>query len=74
MRGRKLLTKAGRYGTLYRYEVPYTDPWDPGFPPYFTWRCWAYSREHALLKFEDGHEDLGFKPSGPPRTVHSLDG
>lgn len=47
-------TRAGKYGTQTRYEVTY-DVGDPGSPR-FKWRCWAYSREHAVEQFEDGCE------------------
>jgi hypothetical protein len=53
------LTKAGRYGTLYRYRATYTDPLDPG-NPVGTWGCWAYNPDHAREQFA-GVGDEGFQ-------------
>lgn len=51
-------TKPGKYGPLYRYQIDYTpDPTPNATTPRYSWRCWAYSREHALDKFNaDGLE------------------
>jgi hypothetical protein len=54
----KPLTKPGEHGTLYRYAIEYGDD-DPSFGSH-TWKCWAYSSEHAIEKFEDSDE--GFVP------------
>lgn len=48
-------TRIGKHGTQTRYEVTY-DVGDPG-SPHLKWRCWAYSREHAVDQFEDGGGD-----------------
>ena len=47
------LTKPGKNGTLYRYAIEYVS--DPGSPT-FTWRCWAYSFDHAFEKFHENDE------------------
>jgi hypothetical protein len=54
----KFVTKPGKYGTLYRYVVEYTDAGDTGFGR-MTWSTWAYSLEHVEDKFHD--LDEGFK-------------
>jgi hypothetical protein len=57
----KTMTKRGEYGTLYRYEITYTDPCDDGIGE-LTQRTWAYSIEHALDKFYGAPDgDTGWK-------------
>lgn len=42
--------KAGKHGTLYLYEVTYTDPSDGGCGE-LTQRLWAYNLEHLQDRF-----------------------
>jgi hypothetical protein len=52
------VTKPGKYGTLYRYKVIYTDASDPAFGQ-MEWFTWAYNLEDAEERFYDSDE--GFK-------------
>lgn len=49
------MTKPGRYGTLYRYELVYTDESDAGFGE-MTTRLWAYSLDSAVESFYESDE------------------
>jgi hypothetical protein len=58
------ITKPGKHGTLYLYEIRYRDGGDGHFEA--TCRCYAYDAEHAQEKFlggpdADGWEILGVK-------------
>ncbi len=46
----KPTTKPGKHGTLYLYELTYTDTSDPGMGESTT-RLWAYNLEHVEDKF-----------------------
>jgi len=48
-------TMKGPHGTLYRYQIIYTDL-DPACPR-FKWRCWAYDQEHARALFDETGAD-----------------
>lgn len=53
---KKYVQKKGRYGTLYRYAIDYTDKYDDAFGRH-TWHTWAYDQGHALDNFyDDGDE------------------
>lgn len=49
---RRATTKPGAHGTLYLYEIIYTDPSEPGMGRMST-RMWAYNLEHVEQKFYD---------------------
>lgn len=51
-------TKPGKHGTLYKYAIDYEVGPDQGAP--FRIAKWAYSMEHALMKFEENefHVDM----------------
>lgn len=59
---REPLTKEGRHGTLYRYEIEYSDEVN-GNDLMFrsTWRCWAYDSEHAIDKFCEAEDGEGWR-------------
>ena len=46
----KPTTRPGKFGTLYLYELTYTDTSDSGMGE-LTCRLWAYNLEHAEDKF-----------------------
>lgn len=50
MAKRNAVTKQGKYGTLYLYEIVYTDLDDPCCPD-FTTRMWGYDAEHVQERF-----------------------
>jgi hypothetical protein len=59
-------TKRGKHGLLHRYAIKYNpDPVCHGFS--FTWHCWAYSAEHALLKWDEGNNEGWERTSEPQR-------
>ena len=58
------MPKPGKYGTLYRYEITYSDD-DPGAPVQ-TWRTWAYSIEDAIDRFYDS--DNGWRAPSVSRA------
>lgn len=61
-------TKPGKYGTLYRFAITYrNDPPDPSELDQ-TWKCWAYSAEHAEELFYDSEDD-GWKIVAGPTKV-----
>jgi hypothetical protein len=54
-------TKQGADGTLHRYVITYDDGPNSGFGPE-DWRCWAYDRDHALMKWYDTPDaDTGWR-------------
>lgn len=55
-------TKPGKYGTLYLYEIEYTDDTDPsGFGTDHV-RYWAYDPEHAIDKWYNSADgDCGWR-------------
>lgn len=55
-RRRNTVTKEGEYGTLYLYEIHYTDSDDPGCPV-FTTRKWGYDLNHVYDKWYAGDCD-----------------
>lgn len=59
---REPLTKEGKYGTLYRYEITYSDAVNGNDAMFYgTWRCWAYDSEHAIEKFTEGGDGEGWR-------------
>src|SRR5262245_22887872 len=54
----KFTSKPGKHGTLYKYQIEYTDKSDPG-APIFEWNTFAYSIDHAADKFYDS-DDTGW--------------
>jgi hypothetical protein len=52
-------TKPGKHGTLYLYEIKYTDD-DPGFGEN-SWFTYAYNEDHAYERWQDSNVDVGFK-------------
>lgn len=52
------VTKPGKHGTLYRYELVYRDNSD--MSPEATQVVWAYDQEHAIEKFFDGPDFEGW--------------
>lgn len=63
----KMLTKPGRHGTLYLYEVAYRDGGAGEFSA--TWRCYAYDAEHAQEKFLEGPDADGWEMLGAKRVT-----
>jgi hypothetical protein len=59
LRGRSLVTKPGKFGTLYLYRVEYRGAErDPAAPELHV-NVWAYDPEHATEKVAD--EDQGWE-------------
>jgi len=57
----KPTTKKGKHGTLYLYEIEYSDQDDPGCP-IFVKRSWGYSKDHVAERWmESSSEDPGWK-------------
>ena len=52
-------TKPGKYGTLYLYEITYTDSSDAGCGE-MTARVWRYSLEHVVDAFDQSHDSDGW--------------
>lgn len=63
------IKKEGAHGTLYRYIVRYTP--DPEMAPVYEWPCWAYSAEHAAMRFDESNEDEGYERVGEPERVYT---
>lgn len=56
------LTKTGKHGTLYRYEITYRDYTTYNEIGYdATQRVWAYNIEHAEEKFYDAIDADGWR-------------
>jgi hypothetical protein len=55
------MSKQGKHGTLYRWQVRYTAG---DGSPNFVWRTWAYSHEHAWENWHDTNEEQGFDTVG----------
>lgn len=55
----KPVTKPGAHGTLYLYELTYTDESDPGIGE-LKQRMWAYSLEHVSDKFYTAEDADGW--------------
>lgn len=53
---RKILSKPGRHGTLYRFRIVYKQRGDDACPE-FTWSTWAYDVEHAADRFNADDDD-----------------
>ena len=53
-------TKPGQHGTLYLYEITYTDPSDDCIGE-LKQRMWAYNIEHALDRFYSAIDADGWK-------------
>jgi hypothetical protein len=61
MSASKYMTKPGQYGTLYLYEVTYSDDQRDGQPSYTgTQRVWRYSLEHVHDAFHDAPDADGW--------------
>jgi hypothetical protein len=54
------ITKPGQYGTLYLYEMSYTDPSDRVMFGVRQTRLFAYNEEHAVDKWVES-EETGFE-------------
>ena len=52
----KFESKPGKYGTLYRFLVKYTDKGDFACPT-FEWFTWAYDANHAEERFLDSDDE-----------------
>lgn len=68
------VTKPGKYGTLFLYEIAYTDrpERDDGQPYYSgTQRTWAYSIEHAVEKFYNAEDADGWRATSIRRVPRS---
>jgi len=53
-------TKPGKHGTLYLYEIKYTDPSDEGMGE-MSMRRWAYNLEHVEERFYEGPGSEGWQ-------------
>lgn len=52
-------TKQGKHGTLYLYELAYTDR-DDDCCPEFTERVWRYSLEHVQFAWDESSRADGW--------------
>ena len=67
----KPITKPGKHGTLYLYEIAYTDrPERDDGQPYYndTQRVWAYDLDHAVEKFYDAEDSDGWRATSITRV------
>ena len=56
----KPLSKPGKHGTLYLYEIVYTDPTDDCMGE-MTQRLWAYNAEHLADRFYGALDSDGWE-------------
>jgi hypothetical protein len=62
------ITKPGEHGTLYLYEIKYTDPSDSDCMGTMSQRVFAYNTEHALDKFYNSVDADGWKALSTSRV------
>lgn len=63
----KPVSKPGRYGTLYLFELEYTDSADGGCPVFKT-RKWAYDTDAVYLAWDDSLNSEGWTLLGVKRV------
>jgi hypothetical protein len=54
--GKEPVTKKGKYGTMYLYEIHFEDDYDPAQPEWMRRTMkYGYDREHAIQRFYDSY-------------------
>lgn len=62
------VSKPGRDGTLWLYEIDYCDAPGRSGCPVMRWRTWAYEIDHAVMKFRESEDSEGWTLLGIRRV------